>query len=62
MAESGISIDLKGFVDEGWLLLRINEREEELDIDGIRGGEMTPVSGDLYLLKAMEDHVEIPFL
>lgn len=54
--ENGIySVDLGGFYDEAWLLVRCNEGTP----GSVKGGSLQNVCGDLYLLHATSAHVEI---
>ena len=48
-------VSLGNFVDEGWLFFRANE-----GVPGrVTGGELTRLTGDLYLLKANADTIHI---
>ena len=49
------TLTLGNFVDEGWLLFRANEGTP----GRVTGGELTRLTGDLYLLKANADTVHI---
>ena len=55
LSDKEIILDLDGFYDEAWLLLRINEGVPS----DVYGGMLTNVSERLYLLKAESAHVEI---
>ena len=55
LSKKEIALDLDGFYDEAWLLVRINDGTP-LET---RGGSLTNVSGNLYLLKAQAAHVSI---
>lgn len=48
-------LDIGGFYDEAWLLVRINDGGPGF----VDGGKLEHVSGNLYLLHATKDHVEI---
>lgn len=48
-------LSLGNFVDEGWLLFRANEGTP----GKVTGGELTRLTGNLYLLKADADTVRI---
>ena len=48
-------VSLGNFVDEGWLFFRANEGAP----DRVTGGELTRLTGDLYLLKANADTIHI---
>lgn len=43
------------FQDEAWMLVRFNDWEPR----ETKGGELTEVQGNLYLLKVTDDHVTI---
>lgn len=51
--EEGLSLLLKNFQDEAWLMVRCNAWEPE----GAEGGTLTHLQGNLYLLKAQDAHV-----
>jgi len=55
LAPLEIVLDLEGFYDEAWLLVRINDGIPQKTL----GGALTHVSDNLYLLKAESSHVEI---
>ena len=49
------TLTLGNFVDEGWLFFRANE-----GVPGrVTGGELTRLTGDLYLLKANADTIHM---
>jgi len=50
------SIHLDNFYDEAWLLLRSEYQPKKVD-----GGELQKVATNLYLLKALQDQIEIVF-
>lgn len=49
-------VSLDNFYDEAWLMLRTSKRPLS-----IQGGEITPVSSGLYLIKALQSQVVIQF-
>ena len=53
--EEGLELKLDNFYDEAWLMVRFNEWEP----DTTEGGELTKLSGNLYLLKATSAQVTI---
>ena len=55
LTDRDIVIDLEGFYDEAYLLVRINEGTPLQT----RGGSLTKVGGTLYLLKADAAHISI---
>ena len=55
LTKNEITLDLNGFYDEAWLLVRINEGFPS----ETQGGTLTLVSDNLYLLKAESAHVSI---
>lgn len=50
-----MTLDLHGFIDEAWLMVRLSGREP----GQVQGGELEKLLDGLYLLKAEESHVEI---
>lgn len=52
-----MTIKLANFYDEAQLMVRFNEKEPNL----ISGGELTHLTGDLYVVKATADEVTITF-
>lgn len=55
LLDHSIILDLDGFIDEAYLLVRVNEGTP----GEISGGSLTPVRGTLYLLKAENAHISI---
>ena len=49
------TLTLGNFVDEGWLFFRVNEGTP----GRVTGGELTNLTGNLYLLKANADTIHI---
>lgn len=56
--EEHMIIELGGFVDEAWLLVRLNAGQT---MDLVEGGTMEELLDGLYLLKAKSERVEITF-
>jgi hypothetical protein len=52
----GYEIDLGNFYDEAWLMLRATKKPVAID-----GGEITPVTSDLYLIKANKPKLLVKF-
>ena len=55
MDDRKLILDIGGFYDEAWLLVRINDGGPGF----VDGGKLEHISGNLYLLHATKDHVEI---
>lgn len=55
--ETGMELELSNFQDEAWFLIRFNAWEPEES--GTSGGKLTRLQGDLYLLKAENQHVTV---
>ncbi|MDD2958079.1 MAG: DUF2194 domain-containing protein [Lachnospiraceae bacterium] len=53
----GISLELNGFVDEAYLMMRVNAGE----IGTVTGAELEHITGNLYLLHATADRVELNY-
>lgn len=53
--DSELKIELEGFKDEAWMMLRINSGTPE----EIEGGTLEKLKGDLYLLKAEDSDIKI---
>ncbi len=53
--EETLAIELGGFVDEAWLLVRLNGHEP----GPVQGGELTPLQDGLYLLKAESSQIQV---
>lgn len=51
----GLRLRLDGFQEEAWLMVRINEGT----FGEIQGGELQKLEGNLYLLHALEDVVDL---
>ena len=45
----------QGLYDEAWLMVRVNEGS----LGSVKGGELTHLTGDLYLLRVTEPEIEI---
>ncbi|MCR5338930.1 MAG: DUF2194 domain-containing protein [Lachnospiraceae bacterium] len=56
--ENKLNLSFSHFEDEEWMMVRLGGRKR---IDSVEGGTLTPVTYDLYLLKADRDQVEITF-
>lgn len=56
--ENGIELDLGNFQGDAWLLMRFNEWQPDME-NGVKGGKIEKLSGNLYLLKAEKDHVSV---
>lgn len=54
----GMALKLINFYDEAWFLLRLNEGQE---IGAVTGGEATRLQGNLYLLRADAEQVELRY-
>lgn len=48
-------ITAEGLYDEAWLMVRVNEGS----LGSVKGGELTHLTGDLYLLRVTEPEIEI---
>lgn len=55
LEDKKLTLDLDGFYDEAWLMVRLNEGTPGF----VQGGSIVPVCGDLYLLHAIENQVVI---
>jgi len=55
LSENVLTLDLDGFYDEAWLLVRVNEGVPQ----DVYGGRLTNVSEKLFLLKAESAHIDI---
>lgn len=55
--KDGLEIQLSNFQDEAWLMIRFNEWTP--DEESVKGGSLTKLSGNLYLLEAEQDTVTI---
>ncbi|MBR4758781.1 MAG: DUF2194 domain-containing protein [Lachnospiraceae bacterium] len=53
-----LNLSFSHFEYEEWMMIRLGGKKR---IDSVAGGSLTPVTYDLYLLKADQDHVEINF-
>ncbi|MCD8325643.1 MAG: DUF2194 domain-containing protein [Lachnospiraceae bacterium] len=53
--EEGLALSLDNFYDEAWLMIRFNDWEP----GEVTGGELTLLTGNLYLLEAAESQVTI---
>ena len=53
LKEDGLYISLSGLKDEAWLLVRIREGV----VTETEGGESSPMTSGLYLVKAVDDEV-----
>lgn len=54
-----IILDLRNFQDEAYLFIRMNDKVPENLQTCITGGTLTPLSGNLYLIKAEASHITI---
>lgn len=57
--EDGVSLTFDGLADEGWCLVRCNSGTPS---ETVTGGELTPVTGNLYLLHVTSPQVYIPYV
>jgi hypothetical protein len=55
-SDNSFQIDLGNFYDEAWLMLRTKLRPVSIE-----GGTMTPITSDLYLIKALKPNVILNF-
>ena len=55
ITEDSMKLELNGFYDEAWLMVRFNGRQP----GEVTGGSLTKILDGLYLLKAEEPEVEI---
>lgn len=53
-----LEMDFDNFQDEAWMILRFNEWTPDEE-NGVEGGKLQKLTGNLYLLKAEKDHVTI---
>ena len=58
IVDNKLILHLGNFVDEAEFMMRFNNK----DVGHIKGGELTHITGDLYLLKATDNKVEIDLL
>ncbi len=56
--EDGVQLDIHGYDDENWMLLRINDGRR---IASVKGGEFKEVADSLYLIECQEESVNIEF-
>lgn len=57
--EEGLALTLSDFQDEAWLLARFNDWEPDTSEEGVDGGTIEHLQGNLYLIKAEEAQVMI---
>lgn len=58
ITENGIEMKLDNFQEDAWFLMRFNEWEPDVE-EGVEGGKLEKLTGNLYLLEAERDHVTI---
>jgi hypothetical protein len=51
---SKVNISLGNFYDEAWLMMRSSKKPISIE-----GGNITPVTSNLYLIQALKDHVVV---
>jgi hypothetical protein len=56
LRDGALALTIGGFYDEAWFLLRVNDGAPT----GAQGGEITPLGGGLYLLRALSPEVTVP--
>ena len=56
--DNGVELDINGYDDEAWMLLRINDGRK---ISAVKGGEYKEAAENLYLIECRNESVEIVF-
>lgn len=55
--DDGITIEVDGLIDSAYCIVRVNTGT----VGDVKGGSLTPLKGDLYLLEITKPHVEISY-